>query len=130
MKRMVWRPNNSASKTFPGNNQATGKCETENPDAKASRGTCPKKLALVHKIVQRRAHLSAEGAETEVLTGGRNTINKYRPIILVEVNINEISSMPGHYSVFQAPGSPNQICLPNESPKIGLPQKLGWNRVG
>ena len=74
--------------------------------------------------------IDAEGAETEVLTGGRNTINKYRPIILVEVNINEISSLPRDYSVFQAPGSPNQICLPNESPKMGLPQKLGWTRVG
>jgi hypothetical protein len=65
-----------------------------------------------------------------VLTGGRNTINKYRPIILVEVNIKEVSSMPKDYSVFRAPGSANQICLPNESPKIGLPQKLGWSRLG
>jgi FkbM family methyltransferase len=74
--------------------------------------------------------IDAEGAETEVLMGGRNTINKHRPIILVEVNIKEVSVMPGNYSAFQAPGSANRIFLPNESPKIGLPQKLGWSRLG
>jgi FkbM family methyltransferase len=74
--------------------------------------------------------IDVEGLEAEVLAGGTNTINKYRPIILVEVTIKEVSSMPKDYSSFSVPGSGNQLWLPNESPKIGLPQKLGWTRLG
>jgi len=73
--------------------------------------------------------IDAEGAEKAVLAGGIKTINKYRPIILLEVNINAAGPMPKDYSIFQAPGSANQICLPNESPMIGVPDKLGWSRL-
>jgi FkbM family methyltransferase len=73
--------------------------------------------------------IDAEGAETEVLAGGKNIINRYRPIILVEVNIKDVSLMPRDYSAFQAPGSPNHVFIPNESPKIDVPQKLGWTRL-
>lgn len=73
--------------------------------------------------------IDAEGAEQQVLAGARNILEKYRPIIQMEVNINEASFNLPEYSVFQALDSPNKVYIPNESSKVSLPKKLGWEQV-
>lgn len=73
--------------------------------------------------------VDAEGAEQQVLLGAKKTIAKYRPIIQLEATISNLSFNLPDYSAFQAPHSPNKICIPKESPKINLPVQLGWNRL-
>ena len=73
--------------------------------------------------------IDVEGAEEQVLTGGMKTLEKYRPIIQMEVIVNDVAHNLNEYSIFQAPDSPNKICIPNESSKIHLPKKLGWEQV-
>lgn len=74
--------------------------------------------------------IDAEGAEKQVLMGAKNLIEKYRPIILMEVWLSDLSSIHlPNYSVFHAPESPNNIYIPNESSKIELPKQLGWQQV-
>jgi FkbM family methyltransferase len=73
--------------------------------------------------------IDVDGAEAQVLSGAKNTVGKYRPIIQLEVNIEDISIDFPNYSTFQATGSPNKIYIPNESPKVNIPAKLGWNKI-
>jgi FkbM family methyltransferase len=73
--------------------------------------------------------IDVDGAEAQVLSGAKNTISKYRPIIQLEVNIEDIPIDFPNYSTFQATGSPNKIYIPNESPKVNIPAKLGWNKI-
>ena len=68
--------------------------------------------------------IDAEGAEAEVLTGGRNTINKYRPIILVEVNIKGVSSMPKDYSVFGLRAAPTKFGCPMNHRRLACRKNL------
>jgi FkbM family methyltransferase len=74
--------------------------------------------------------IDAEGAEADILAGARNIIATCRPIVLMEVNIEEARFQEPGYSIFQAPNSPNQIYIPDESSKIGVPQQLGWAQIG
>jgi FkbM family methyltransferase len=73
--------------------------------------------------------IDAEGAEQQVLAGGKMIIEKYRPIIQLEVIISEIGLSLANYSVFRAPGSPNIVYIPNESSKVHLPKQLGWEQI-
>jgi FkbM family methyltransferase len=73
--------------------------------------------------------IDAEGAEQEILLGATKILEKYRPIIQLEVIINEVLPFLTEYSIFRAPGSPNRIYIPNESPKIDLPKKLDWEQI-
>lgn len=73
--------------------------------------------------------IDAEGAEQQVLAGAAKVIEKFRPIIQIEVTVNEVSFSLPNYSVFRAPKSPNKIYIPNESTKIELPKQLGWEQV-
>ncbi len=70
--------------------------------------------------------IDVEGAEHQVLLGARKTIEKFRPIIQMEVSIRDVPVDLPDYSVFQAPQSPNRMYIPNEHPKIRLPEQLGW----
>jgi FkbM family methyltransferase len=73
--------------------------------------------------------IDAEGAEQQVLAGAAGILEKYRPIVQMEVNIHEpIWSLP-EYSIFRAPESPNKIYIPNESKKTKIPEELGWEKV-
>lgn len=73
--------------------------------------------------------IDVEGAEKLVFAGARKIIEKYRPIIQVEVIMDDVDLEISDYSIFQASGSPNKIYIPNESPKIGVPKQLGWQQV-
>lgn len=70
--------------------------------------------------------IDAEGAEQQILSGARRTIEEYRPIIQLEVIVDEAPVGLADYSVFQAPGSPNKVYIPNENARIKLPTQLGW----
>src|SRR5919199_1301681 len=72
--------------------------------------------------------IDVEGGEQEVLSGARETIRRYRPIIQCEVlGKRPVAELP-NYSAFQAPGSRNIVYIPKEHEKVRLPGKLGWNR--
>ena len=74
--------------------------------------------------------IDVEGAEQQVLAGGRKTIVKYQPIVQMEVNISDARLSLPDYTVFQAPDSPNKVCIPNESPKVEVAGRLGWSKIG
>ena len=74
--------------------------------------------------------IDAEGAEELILQGASRTIEKFRPIIQLEILlVDSHASFPG-YTAFQAStGSTNRLLIPNESPKLTVPQTLGWKKV-
>jgi FkbM family methyltransferase len=74
--------------------------------------------------------IDVEGAEQQVLAGGRRTFAQYRPIVQMEVNISDARLNLPDYTVFQAPDSPNKVCIPNESSKVEVPGQLGWSKIG
>jgi FkbM family methyltransferase len=59
--------------------------------------------------------IDAEGAEGAILNGAKETINAYRPSILVEVVISDVNTLPPGYSKFRLPGSPNSVLSPTDS---------------
>ena len=71
----------------------------------------------------------AEGAEQQVLLGARKVLEKYRPIIQLEVTINDIDFPLTEYSVFQKIGSPNKVFIPNESEKMKITAQEEWKKV-
>ena len=73
--------------------------------------------------------LDVEGAEREVLLGARQMIEKHRPIIQMEVTIEDVPVRLLDYTAFRAPGSANKLCIPVEHPKIAVPRQLGWAQL-
>jgi FkbM family methyltransferase len=73
--------------------------------------------------------LDVEGVESEVLLGARQTIEKHRPIIQMEVTIEDAPARLADYASFRAPGSANRILIPAEHSKIVVPQQLGWAQL-
>lgn len=73
--------------------------------------------------------IDAEGAEAEILKGASQVIEKYRPIIQVEIIIKNVTIQLKDYSIFHAPKSSNRILIPNEHPKINIPKQLGWKEI-
>ena len=75
--------------------------------------------------------VDAEGSEREVLAGATETLHRHRPIVQLESTLCDAPFQVPAYSCFRAGGdsprpSPNKIYIPNESPKIDVPGKLGW----
>ena len=71
--------------------------------------------------------LDAVGSEDEVLRGGHEAINKYRPIIQLQATLTDVSvDLPG-YSGFHAERSTVKFYMPNEHNKIQIPTQLGWH---
>ncbi|HXC36378.1 MAG TPA: FkbM family methyltransferase [Candidatus Acidoferrales bacterium] len=74
--------------------------------------------------------IDVDGVEAQVLAGARKSISRFRPIIQVEVNINDVPLELPQYSAFQAgTNCPNRIFIPNENAKIDVPRSLGWIKV-
>ena len=73
--------------------------------------------------------LDAVGSEDEVLRGGYETIDKYRPIIQLQATLTDVSFDRTDYTGFRAPNSTVKFYLPNEHDKIDVPEQLGWHRL-
>ena len=73
--------------------------------------------------------IDAEGSENDVLLGAKNSIEQHRPIIQAEINISEIKFALREYSCFHAPGSPNNLYIPNEHPGTAAAQAIDWEKV-
>ena len=74
--------------------------------------------------------MDAEGAEAQILNGGHRLLQRCRPIIQMEININDVPMKLENYTVFQSPGGVNKMWIPNESPKMKVPGQLGWEKLG
>jgi FkbM family methyltransferase len=73
--------------------------------------------------------IDAEGAEEEILAGAREVIETCRPIVQIETSIRETKLSWAGYVGFRAPGSRNKVCIPQDHPKISVPERLGWCAV-
>jgi len=73
--------------------------------------------------------IDAEGAEPEILLGGTKIIAASRPIIQMEITISDLPLKLDNYTGFQCPGGVNKMWIPNESPKLGVPKDLGWQKL-
>jgi FkbM family methyltransferase len=70
--------------------------------------------------------IDAEGAEAAVLEGGQDAIERFRPIIQVEVTLCE-TSLGLNYRRFAAPSSINNLFIPAEKAQaVETALKLGW----
>jgi FkbM family methyltransferase len=74
--------------------------------------------------------IDVQGAEARVLSGAKRCIGVFRPIIQTEVEFERfVTALPG-YRVFQAPGSPNLMYLPEEKEgAVAVAGRLGWKMV-
>lgn len=73
--------------------------------------------------------IDAEGAETAVLEGAQEVINRFRPIVQVEITIRE-TTLSLDYRRFTAPGSMNNVFIPAENAKaVETAMKLGWAEI-
>lgn len=73
--------------------------------------------------------IDAEGSEPRVLAGAKRTITNYRPIIQMEISVEDLGFSFDSYKVFRAPNSPNRVYIPDEHAKVGLPSEFGWAEV-
>jgi FkbM family methyltransferase len=71
--------------------------------------------------------VDAEGAEERVVAGGRETIERCRPIVQLELTVRAPRTAFRDYVTFRAPGSPNAVYMPAESPKVAVARGLGWS---
>jgi FkbM family methyltransferase len=74
--------------------------------------------------------VDAEGAEEEIIAGGRATIERYRPIVQLETTIRKVHVALPRYATFRASGSSNVVLIPEEHDRTTLPSRLGWARIG
>lgn len=73
--------------------------------------------------------IDAEGAEQQVINGASKSLEKYRPIVQMEVSLNQPDWTLPEYSIFRASSSPNNLYIPNESDKVKIPEELGWEKI-
>ncbi|MFM7369999.1 MAG: FkbM family methyltransferase, partial [Sphaerospermopsis kisseleviana] len=74
--------------------------------------------------------IDVEGAEKQVIAGATKILEKYRPIIQIEITFDDIDINLDNYSVFRASAqSPNKIYIPNENSKIQIATVLGWQKI-
>ena len=73
--------------------------------------------------------MDVEGAEAQVLAGGRATLEKFRPIVQLETGHKDAELNLPRYTEWQSPGGPNKVCIPNESEKNETARQLGWQQL-
>jgi FkbM family methyltransferase len=73
--------------------------------------------------------IDVEGAEAQVLSGAAKTIEKYRPIIQLEISYRDVMLHLPSYSEWQSPGGLNKVCVPVESSKNTVARELGWRKA-
>jgi FkbM family methyltransferase len=71
--------------------------------------------------------IDVEGAEEKVLEGAQETLKRFRPIIVMEIILNDAQLSLPNYTLVEAPGSINKVYIPNESNKIAVAKALGWS---
>ena len=73
--------------------------------------------------------IDAEGVEAAVLEGAQKIINRFRPIVQVEITMGR-STLNSGYRRFTAPGSMNNVFIPSENAKAAETAiKLGWSEI-
>jgi len=73
--------------------------------------------------------IDAEGAEADVLEGGFETINRFRPIVQVEVAIRD-SSIGRDYRRLRASRSANNLFIPGENTRaLETALNSGWTEI-
>ena len=74
--------------------------------------------------------IDAEGAEDRVLAGASNIIREHQPVIIAEVSVTELSTLPEGYRSFQLSGSPNKLLIPPGHRLIAVAARMGWTDTG
>jgi FkbM family methyltransferase len=70
--------------------------------------------------------IDAEGAEREIVTGGAQSIERFRPIIQAEDGAGILTGELPDYVAFRAHRSPNVLYFPRGHERIAVPQRLSW----
>jgi FkbM family methyltransferase len=73
--------------------------------------------------------IDAEGEEDNVLKGAEQIIEKFHPIIQVEMTQRMPQSIPKDYKIFHIPTSDNHVYIPGNSNKIQVAIDLGWEMI-
>jgi FkbM family methyltransferase len=74
--------------------------------------------------------IDAEGAENKVIKGGKNTIRRHKPIILVENTISDDIELPDGYVNIRFPGSHNSLMVYSESSRLNELIETGFKPTG
>ena len=56
-------------------------------------------------------------------------LEKFRPIVQMEIGHKDAALDLPNYTAWQSPGGPNKVCIPNESAKNKIAEQLGWQQV-
>jgi FkbM family methyltransferase len=73
--------------------------------------------------------IDAEGAESAILQGGYSSLARFRPVVQVETTKTD-TSLPDAYRRFCAPGSPNNVFIPEEAnAAISQALALQWSEL-
>ncbi len=70
--------------------------------------------------------IDAEGSEPRVLAGAKRIIAKYRPLVQMEMSVEDLGFQFDSYRVFRAPESPNRVYIPDDHSTVELPRQFGW----
>ena len=71
--------------------------------------------------------IDAEGAETEVLAGARRLVERFRPVVQVEITLKEPVFELTDYVVLRRDHSPNAVLMPADHPRRAQVDALGWS---
>lgn len=74
--------------------------------------------------------IDVNGTEQSVLSGATRTLDRFRPVVQVDIHNAPVGLDTHGYRRFQAPASENWIFVPNEHPSIELPSEFGWIPLG
>jgi FkbM family methyltransferase len=73
--------------------------------------------------------IDAEGEEKKILDGARNVIEKFRPIIQLELMYGELNKIDGYKIFSPKVKSDNRLYIPEDSEKIKIARELGLTEI-